>query len=221
MSHPKRNRTLQEQVYEQLRLELLDGEFKPGNTITIRGLAEQLGLSPMPIREALRRLTAERALVLTDTGRVRVPGMTRSKLNQLVNARICLEKQLGIEAIAHVDDKLIDRLKRTNESIDRCIDANDHKGYLKNHRQFHFDLYQAAPWEVIMPLIESVWLQISPYLSFTLNLEHLHSYNMNDRHLEIIAALEHRDANGLGFAIEADIRHGLGALSDKDWSSDE
>ncbi len=177
MTKSLKDKTLQEQVYENLKLGLLNGEFKPGVSVTIRGLAEELGVSAMPIREALRRLTTERALVLTPTGRVRVPCMTRKKLNQLVSARICLEKQAAIDAIPYIDDEMIEALSLLNDEIDQCIERNDYQAYLQKHRRFHFTLYQAAPSDVFMPLIESVWLQVSPFLSLTLSLEHLQSYN--------------------------------------------
>ena len=220
MNKSFKDKTLQEKVYEELKLSLLNGEFQPGVSVTIRGLAHDLDVSPMPVREALRRLTAERALVLTPTGRVKVPSMTREKLAQLVSARICLEKQAAIDSIAYLNDELVDQLVRLNDEIDQSISRKDNREYLITHRRFHFSLYETAPSAVFMPLIESVWLQISPFLSYTLSLEHLQSYNTNDRHVEIIQALRDRDAMGLGFAIEADIRHGIGSLSDNDWPND-
>ena len=95
------------------------------------------------------------------------------------------------------------------------ISKGDRKGYLVSHRKFHFDLYKAGSGTVFLPLIESIWLQVSPFLSDTL--EHLDDYNSNDRHVEIIQALEAKDATALGFAVEADIRQGLGSLADSDW----
>ncbi len=209
--------TIQERVYGRLRDSLLNGDFSPGVSVTIRGLAKELQVSPMPVREALRRLTAERALILTPTGRVRVPNMTREKLAQLVTARICLEKQAALNAVAFIDHAMIRHLEGLNEEIDHSIERQDHKNYLLTHRQFHFRIYHAAPSEVFMPLIESVWLQISPFLRYTLSLEHLQRYNTNDQHLEIIQALKMKDATALGFSIEADIRQGIGSLSEKDW----
>ncbi|MCZ6830904.1 MAG: GntR family transcriptional regulator [Gammaproteobacteria bacterium] len=52
-------RTQQERVYMQLRDAILSGQFVPGRSVTLRGVAAMLGVSPMPVREALRRLTAE------------------------------------------------------------------------------------------------------------------------------------------------------------------
>ena len=210
--------SLQSRTYRALRRSILDGDFVPGRAVTIRGIAEDLGISPTPVREALRRLVAERALTLSATGRVSVPVMTREKLAELVNARICLERQAAIDAVPGITDRVVTRLVRLNRAIDRAIEAGDHRRYLVTHRDFHFTLYRVGGGEVFLPLIESVWLQISPFLRYTLSGEHLSRYNTSDRHVEIIEALERRDATALGFAVEADIRHGIGALIESDWN---
>lgn len=219
--HAGQDQTLQGQVYRALRLSLLNGDFVPGRSVTIRGLAAELGVSTMPVREALRRLTAERALSMSTTGRVCVPVMTRDKLAELVRARICLEKQAAADAIPFVDNALVSRLERLNRQIDSSIDRDDHREYLVQHRAFHFSLYRIGGGQVFVPLIESIWLQMSPFLRFTLSIEHLASYNTSDRHVEVIEALRARDATALGFAIEADIRHGIGSLTETDWNTIE
>ena len=55
---------LHENVYQEIRRNLIAGQFQPGEAVTLRGLAAKLGTSAMPVREALRRLVAERALDL-------------------------------------------------------------------------------------------------------------------------------------------------------------
>ena len=215
MSQTVKQSTLHQSVYLRIKQSILDGDFVPGRPVTIRGLASDLEVSPMPVREALKRLTSERALQISDTGRVSVPTMTNKKLEELVRARICLEKQAAIDALPHVTPNLIARLKKTDQRVNRMIRKGDHKGYLISHRKFHFDLYKAGSGTVFLPLIESIWLQVSPFLSYTL--EHLDAYDSNDRHVEIIHALESKDGTALGFAVEADIRQGLGSLADSDW----
>lgn len=213
-------RTLQSRVYEALKLSLLNGDFIPGKPVTIRGLAADLGVSAMPVREALRRLTAERALQLSATGRVSVPVMTRDKLTQLVTARVCLEKQAALDALPFVTERHLQKLRRCNVDIDRAIDADNQRQYLAQHRRFHFMLYALGPNDVFMPLIESVWLQVSPFLKYTLSQDHLTDYNNQDRHVDVIEALKNGDATALGFAIEADIRQGLGSLTEADWKNE-
>lgn len=211
--------SLQAQTYQALRDAILDGEFVPGKAVTIRGIARELGVSAQPVREGLRRLVAERALAVSDTGRVSVPLMSREKLAELVRARICLERQAAVDAVPGIRDATVRRLERLNRRIDEAIAKGSHRRYLVAHRDFHFSLYRIGGGDVFLPLIESIWLQTSPFLRFTLSQEHLRRYNTRDHHVEIIDALAERDATALGFAVEADIRHGLGALVESDWQA--
>ena len=210
--------TAQERVYCALKLSILNGDFVPGHSVTIRGLATELAVSAMPIREALRRLTAERAVVLSSTGRVSIPVMTPQKLKELVRARICLETRAALDALPALNKSVLPSLINLNKAIDISIANGDHREYLINHREFHFTIYRYGG-EVFVPLIESVWLQFSPFLRYTLSLEHLATYGVQDRHVEIIEALKKADATMLADAIEADIRQGIGSLTEPDWST--
>ena len=69
--------TLQEQIYDQLKTGLMRGQFSPGDVLVTRKLAEEMGTSVMPVRDALHRLAAERALVLLPNRSVAVPTTTR------------------------------------------------------------------------------------------------------------------------------------------------
>src|ERR1700757_2007320 len=74
---------LQEQVHARMRQALIDGQFKPGQVLTIRYLAEQLGTSIMPVREALHKLTVERVLDLLPTRSVRVPVLSVAEFAEI------------------------------------------------------------------------------------------------------------------------------------------
>ena len=212
------NGTVQDRVYRALKQSILNGDFVPGHSVTIRGLAAELGVSAMPVREALRRLSAERALTFSATGRVSIPVMTPQKLKDLVTARICLEKQAATDALPRMNKRSISSLVKINEIIDQSIAKGNHREYLIRHREFHFNIYRNGG-DVFLPLIESVWLQFSPFLRYTLSLAHLAKYSVQDRHVEIIEAVKEADATKLGEAIEADIRQGLGSLTEADWST--
>ena len=95
--------TLQEKVFQRLRYDIMIGNFEPGKAVTIRGLAEELGTSPMPIREALRRLVAERALELLPNRRVTVPKMTPDKYRELADARVAMESLAARRALPLID----------------------------------------------------------------------------------------------------------------------
>ena len=85
--------TVQQRVYSELRTDILLGRIAPGEPLTIRGLAERLGVSAMPIREALRRLAAERAVELLGNRRIRIPVMSPERFDDLlaaIYAVVCL-----------------------------------------------------------------------------------------------------------------------------------
>ncbi len=89
-------------VYRQLRDQVLFGELAPGQAVTIQGLNEALGSGITPIREAIRRLTAEGALAFKGNRRVCVPELTRAHLAELAFARAALEPHLAEMAAGRV-----------------------------------------------------------------------------------------------------------------------
>ncbi|MBS9476015.1 GntR family transcriptional regulator [Ancylobacter radicis] len=202
--------TVQQWVFRRLRRSVMSGRFPPGQAVTIRGLAEALGVSAMPVREALRRLVAERALVLLDNRRARVPEMTARRFEELMAARTLLECEAASRALPLADRGFIRRLHALNRDSDAAVEANDTEAMIETNLAFHGALYGGRPDNVLLPLIESVWLQIGPFMRMAL--EDLETHYPVDRHAEALAALEARDEAALRRAIEADIRDGIGHL---------
>lgn len=202
--------TVQQWAFRRLRRTVMSGRFPPGRAVTIRGLAEALGTSPTPVREALRRLVAERALVLLDNRRVRVPEMTAQRFEQLVAVRTLLETEAAARALSSVDAGFIGRLAGLNRASDEAVAKGDVEAMIETNLAFHAALYGAPPDNVLLPLIESVWLQIGPFMRMAL--ADLERHYPVDRHAEALRALETRDEAALRRAIEADIRDGIGHL---------
>lgn len=202
--------TLQEWVFRQLRQDIMVGRFEPGLAVTIRGLAARLGVSPMPVREALRRLVAERALVMLNNRRVRVPNMTLERFDDLLAARISLEGEAAERALPYITPKIISELEMLDEQLDAAREAGDTEGWVIANFAFHSHLYTARPDTVFLPLIESLWLQIGPFMRIALgSLDGRYSI---DRHGEALLAIKQRDRRALRIAIESDIRDGIGHI---------
>ncbi len=209
--------TVQEWVYRELKERILVGRFVPGHSVTLRGIASLLDVSPMPVREALRRLVSERALEIHGNRRVSVPRMTREKFDALCSARVALETLAAQHAMLHVDEERLQWLRRLDREIDSAVEQGDVPAYLRRHREFHYGIYQSGPAEVLMPLIESVWLQFSPFQRLVIH--HIGTDYVVDRHAEALDAIERRDYGALRFAIEADVREGLGSLTEAEWQA--
>ena len=202
--------TLHEWVYRQLRWNVISGRFPPGEAVTIRGLAKTLSVSAMPVREALRRLVAERALELQDNRRVRVPIMSEVRFEDLLAARTLLEGEAAERAMPAVSDMLIEQLESIDEAIERAQAANDIENWIVANFRFHKTLYTARQASVFMPLIESLWLQIGPFMRLALSsLEGRYSV---DRHDEALSAMRSRNGLALRKAVVADITDGIGHI---------
>ena len=200
-----------EWVYRLLRNNLLCGRIEPGKPLTIRGLAEVLDVSPMPVREALHRLACEGAVEVKNNRRVIVPLMTAEKFSELCDLRILLETHAAEGALPYITDKLIGRLERLDAEIDEAVERGDSDRISLGNQAFHRCLYSANPYQISVPLIESLWLQLGPFSRIAI--DKLEKVYLVDRHVEAIDALKKRNGFGLRRAIEADIRDGIASIN--------
>ncbi len=199
--------TLAQKVFLQLRADILAGRIAPGESLTIRGLAEGLGVSAMPVREALRRLISERALELQDNRRVRIPPMSIERFEELLHARVTLEAEAAERALPYIDGERLERLKEIDRAIEEASARKDLERWMELNFQFHSCIYEARPHSALVPLIESLWLQIAPFMRRALM--EIEGHYVEDRHIEALKAIEARNRIGLRIAIEADIRDGI------------
>jgi DNA-binding GntR family transcriptional regulator len=160
--------TLKSQSYAVLRRDLMAGQFEPGQQLTVRALAEHLGVGTMPAREAVLRLVAAGALEQLSTGRIRVPHVSRTEYEEIIAIRLRLEP-LAAERAAMLatpqDLKLIDAAWRAFPAPTRVKDVE--AAALANWA-FRFDIYRAAQAPLLVDLIESVWLRSGPLIAHPL-----------------------------------------------------
>lgn len=204
--------TTHQATYDALRDRLISGQIAPGEPVVVLTIAEELGVSTMPVREAIRRLIAENTLELLDNRRVRVPVMTYSRFEQLLDARIALEVLAGERAIPAANPDLIKELRTIDRRSDKMLESGDFQGVVGNNFKFHRTIYKSVPSRTLMDLIENIWMQLGPFMITAMR--SLPSTYTVDRHLEILDALESRDAVLLRLAITADIRDGVGLLGE-------
>jgi len=160
---------MQSMVLDRLRLGLMSGVFVPGQTLSLRSLATALGTSPMPVRESLSRLVAARALEEVSNRTIRVPRLTLTGLVELFELRTLVEGMAARVACERADAGLIERLTEIN---DRILSAHSEKNMdrvLVENRSFHFAIYESANSDILMPVIEALWLRCGPtmYHSFS------------------------------------------------------
>ena len=200
-------KTVGQRVYQRLRNAVMIGRIPPGRPLTIRELAETLNVSFMPIREALRLLSAERALEVLENRRVQVPVMTPEKFRELCELRVAIETYAAMSAMPFVTPEKIKELEVLDVGIDEAHASGDFESAIAFNVDFHRAIYTANPHQQVMPLLESVWLQLGPFVRLALS--RLDENYPKDRHVEAIEALRRSDPIAVRVAIEADIRDGM------------
>jgi len=190
-------------VYLILRGELMVGEFSPGEPISLRTLARRLGTSAMPVREAVNRLIAEQALQMMPNRQVIVPFMSRHKFEELWRVRQMLESMAAEGACAHLDDGVLEELEHLHMRAMEALQQAAPRPILSTNKDFHFRLYQASHSEVLLPMIEGLWMQMGPFMR--LSLEAKTARWDGSHHVEILEALRTGDAVAVRRAVHEDI----------------
>ncbi len=220
----RRSGTAGERVYRTVRARIIGGQIAPGRAVTLRGLAADLDVSPMPVREAIRRLVAEGALEVSATRRLAVPQMTQAKFEELVLARERLEPAAARLALPHIDRKLAAKLRETDDELNDHLHNGNVEGYAAANFAFHFMIYRASGSQVLVPLIESLWLRFGPFMRIVYG--RVGTNWVVDHHDEALRAIERGSADDLAQAIRADILEGMqhigdGMFAEEDAASDD
>ncbi|MCX5565153.1 GntR family transcriptional regulator [Alcaligenes phenolicus] len=181
--------SVNEAVYQALRNKLMHGEYRAGQVLGIQYLADALGTSTMPVREALRRLVAQQGLEPLPNGTTRVPLITKACLSDIRRARVLIEGTVTEWAGPFLTPSLLDQLEQLAQEITQ--ERRTPKGVassLEKNRIFHFTIYGAAQSPVMLAMIESLWLQSGAYLRETR--EQLHNEDSADHlHESTVKAL--------------------------------
>lgn len=202
---PKLQRnTLNEEVYQQLKQALMTGRIAPGSTMTIRSLAKSFGISPMPVREALRRLVAEHVLVLLPNRSVSLPIITRERFREITRIRTSLEGLAAEEATPLIAQDVLKRMAALNDEME-APGQTRRPEYLVKNREFHFCLYQSSRLPTLVKIIEALWLQIGPLLTIQQEEFASESVIVQTQHRRLLRALKKRDAAEARDAVVNDI----------------
>ncbi|XDA97939.1 GntR family transcriptional regulator [Sulfitobacter sp. LCG007] len=206
----RKRQTIQDLVYEQMREALMSGAFEAGEGFTISALSEKFSTSHMPVREAIRRLVAENALVVSSSGTAVVPQLDLRELMCIRDVRLLLEPATAERAFEHFGKPEIERLRALVSEHQLRGERNEVVAMLAANREFHFTIYAAAQNPVLVSQIENLWLRSGAYVRYLSDrmgpiLQNADQMMFVGHHKEMIAALESGDRAGFATAMASDI----------------
>lgn len=200
-----------DRVYRGLRTRIMLGQMAPGEALTLRGIGSEFEVSMTPAREAVRRLVAEGALSMTNSGRVATPELSNERIEELAALRSLIEVELASRALPRAHMALIERLQTIDGAISDAVSNRDAVNYIRLNLDFHRTLYLRAQAPAMLAMAETVWLQLGPTMRAMYS--RLRRNEPPKFHRLIIAALKAGDEPGLRLAVRSDVTQGLRMLA--------
>lgn len=200
-----RDQTLAEKVYRRVRSALVGGRLPPGYRLVNRAIAQELGVSLTPIREALLRLVNDGALELDSRGIASVPRVHPDRYIEITELRIELEGRAAARAAQLVTPQELEDLRNTQK---RLLDARQSSNFpvvLAENERFHFTVLTIARMPVLQRLVESLWVQVGPTVNVLFTVPRDVSPS-NHPHNAWITAMAEGNASGSRAALEHDLR---------------
>ncbi|MDN5858340.1 MAG: GntR family transcriptional regulator [Pseudonocardia sp.] len=205
---PIESRSVVEQVTTELRRSILSGGLAPGQEFALREIAGQLGVSFIPVREALRSLESE-GLVVTRPGRSAVVApLDLNDLRGIYRIRHRLEPEIAARACSLLSDADYERLDRDAHAfgeLDRGIDE-----IYEAHHTFHMALLAPAASEWDLRLLTTLWRAAERYIRIgfgRLDPDPAEHDRRERSHHDLVESFRSRDVEAVSRAMHEHLDH--------------
>jgi len=184
--------SLTTQVEVNLKSALIIGALKPGARLVTRDLAEQLGTSITPVREALLRLVSSGALHATPAQAFLVPEVSLQRYNEVNQIRKSLEGMAAAAAATQMTAEKLNDLHRFVDAFHEAKLRGEMEQALQANCRFRFRLYEYANMPTLLALIEQLWVRIGPCFNYLHPLS-CEVFKQHRYYEDLLHALEKRD----------------------------
>ena len=195
-----------ERVASELRKAILSKQIAAGEVLTLESVAEQLGVSATPVREAFQILSRDGLIRLkTNKGAV-VLGMTRERLREHYQVHAALESEACILCCEGEAD--LGKIAHSVQSARSALEADNSARYGDFNQSFHYEIWKASGNEKLKSMLSELWNGLSMGVESTVS---AYAQGSQREHEEILTALQARDAANASAAMR---RHILRSLED-------
>jgi DNA-binding GntR family transcriptional regulator len=200
-----------ERVYLHIRRALMSGAYDPGQRVTVASLSSALGVSGMPVREALRLLAAERALEIQPSRSATVPRLSRVDILKVREVRELIEGYAAAQAARRITPPELEEVTQHQIAAAAARNRHDGKAILRHNEEFHFRIYEAARIPTLVDVIAVLWLHSAPTMNVMFLPDFLQRYPakiQNKNNEALVRALRAGDSEGAAQAVRSEIATG-------------
>jgi DNA-binding GntR family transcriptional regulator len=201
-----RRPSLSSQVYDALTANLTTGKLEPGERIVVEHIADQLGVSPTPVREALARLVQEGLIGEEATGKLRVVPLTESYVSDTFHVRSALEGLAAELAALQIPGPQLAALRTAVSETGAALARGDYDVYMETDTYLHRAICDAAGNHVLARELQALQIHIDYIRGFSKRHSGEHLRQSHQEHLYLLDALDARDPVAARRAMEQHIR---------------
>ncbi|MED4584941.1 GntR family transcriptional regulator [Brevibacillus choshinensis] len=192
--------TLHIKVCRVLREAILRGHFQPGERLVQEELASSLGVSRMPVREALRKLETEGLVIIEPHRGAIVKSLSVEDIQEIYGLRSQFEKMAVEMSVEHMVQDDIDQLEELVVAMEHSKDATE---FIECNIEFHRLLISRCPWKRLVTFIETLW---NGFPQQTPQMLRDQTEKSNKEHREILQAIKKRNAAEAGKLVHGHIK---------------
>lgn len=187
-------RPIRQIVLERLRKAIMDGSYEPGDRLVETAIADGMGVSRTPVREAFRQLEIEGLAENVPRRGTVVKGISKSDILEIYQIREVLEGLAFRLACSNILEAKIIELKDKLIKMEECIDHGDIHEYWKYHDEFHNSILYLSNNQRLIDQMKQIYEYLSKLRNFTLVMNKRRRVAMTE-HKALIEAFEKKDEN--------------------------
>ena len=188
----KERRSLGQDVFDYLKNAIIDQTIEPGARLVESKIADMLGISRTPLREALHKLEREDWIEKNPSGGFQVVTLTKDDIEQTFGIRSVLEAYAARLAAENHQDRDLAPLEKKIEEFKVCLESGDSDNLQKINTQFHDLLYALSKSPKLIKMINQLRAQISRFRQIILK-QNEYAHKSNEDHVKMLAAIKNRD----------------------------
>ena len=183
-------------IVDELRRVILDGGAPPGSPIPVNEVAEVFGVSPIPVRESLKTLTAEGLVAHQPNVGYTVALLTASELAELYLVRETLESAALAASVAIATEADRTTVAATHRLLERAVAEDDPQAYHRQSRHFHIGMARPSGMHRLVHMLESAWNVTEPVQAMV-HVDHADRVALHADHAGMLEAFLDRDVEAL------------------------
>ncbi|HJT94812.1 MAG TPA: GntR family transcriptional regulator [Mycobacterium sp.] len=204
--------TTTQHTLDELRRAIVAGDYRPGDRVRQEDIAERLGVSLAPVREALRALEQEGQVVYRPRRGYSITELRIEDLQEIYALRRLLEERAVRAALPHLDDDAVERIELAARDCAEAAMRGDVAAELEANRRFHFGMLEAPGQPQTMRLIQLLWDSTESYRAMYYNSPEERSATV-EAHDEILDAVRRKATDEVVAALDEHRGRALRVLS--------